>query len=155
MTMEKKSHEVTETLHIPALRRKWQILALQLISTTSLFLLLKRMSEIYGPCSEQFIIDHSATLYSQSLSGAPACLDIAEDTTTAHGWWVAWCDTGLGIGHLNASSGFDPAAEYQVTADFDIGDMAVHQTGAAPNRWIMVAATGDDGTTVAHGAARY
>lgn len=59
MELGKKDAEVSETLHIPALRRKWQILVLQLLSTTSLLLLLKRMSEIYGPCSDQFIIDHS------------------------------------------------------------------------------------------------
>lgn len=59
MELGKKDAEASETLHIPALRRKWQILVLQLLSTTSLLLLLKRMSEIYGPCSDQFIIDHS------------------------------------------------------------------------------------------------
>jgi len=59
LELGKKDAEVSETLHIPALRRKWQILVLQLLSTTSLLLLLKRMSEIYGPCSDQFIIDHS------------------------------------------------------------------------------------------------
>tara|TARA_B100000686_G_scaffold40850_1_gene42144 strand:+ start:3272 stop:4468 length:1197 start_codon:yes stop_codon:yes gene_type:complete len=59
LELGKKDAEASETLHIPALRRKWQILVLQLLSTTSLLLLLKRMSEIYGPCSDQFIIDHS------------------------------------------------------------------------------------------------
>jgi len=34
-------------------------LFLQIASTASLLLLLKRMSEIYGPCSEQFIIDNN------------------------------------------------------------------------------------------------
>jgi hypothetical protein len=48
---EKKA-EITETLHIPVLRRKWQILVLQIASTVSLILLLKRMGEIYGLCSE-------------------------------------------------------------------------------------------------------
>ena len=55
---EKKA-EITETLHIPVLRRKWQILFLQIASTVSLILLLKRMGEIYGLCSEQFIIDNN------------------------------------------------------------------------------------------------
>ncbi|MBR79349.1 MAG: hypothetical protein CMA88_00975 [Euryarchaeota archaeon] len=59
MELGKKEQEVSETLHIPALRRKWQILVLQITSTASLLLLLKRMSEIYGQCSDQFIIDHS------------------------------------------------------------------------------------------------
>ena len=47
-----KEKQKTETLHIPALRRKWQILALQILSTASLLLLLKRMNEIYGICSD-------------------------------------------------------------------------------------------------------
>ena len=59
MEIGEKKAEVTETLHIPALRRKWQILVLQIVSTASLLLLLKRMSELYGPCSEQFIIDNN------------------------------------------------------------------------------------------------
>ena len=59
MEIGKKDGETVETLHIPALRRKWQILVLQIISTGSLLLLLKRMSDIYGPCSDQFIIDNN------------------------------------------------------------------------------------------------
>ena len=59
MEIGKKDGETMETLHIPALRRKWQILVLQIISTGSLLLLLKRMSDIYGPCSDQFIIDNN------------------------------------------------------------------------------------------------
>ncbi len=59
MELGKKEEEISETLHIPALRRKWQILVLQVTSTASLLLLLKRTSEIYGQCSDQFIIDHS------------------------------------------------------------------------------------------------
>ena len=58
MEIGEKKAEVTETLHIPALRKKWQILVLQIVSTASLLLLLKWMSELYGPCSEQFIIDN-------------------------------------------------------------------------------------------------
>ena len=64
--MKEKSEEVTETLHIPVLRRKWQIVVLQLVSTASLLMLLKRMSEIYGPCSDQFVIDHSETSWCPS-----------------------------------------------------------------------------------------
>ena len=47
-----KEKQNIETLHIPALRRKWQILTLQIMSTVSLLLLLKRMTEIYGTCSD-------------------------------------------------------------------------------------------------------
>lgn len=61
MAIEKKSYESTETLHIPVLRRKWQIITLQIVSTASLLFLLKRMSEVYGSCSEQFILDHNET----------------------------------------------------------------------------------------------
>ncbi|MED5398430.1 MAG: hypothetical protein VYD41_03765 [Candidatus Thermoplasmatota archaeon] len=57
--MEFEKGEVLETLHIPTLRRKWQILVLQVVSTLSLLLLLKKMNEVYGTCSEQFIIDHN------------------------------------------------------------------------------------------------
>ena len=59
MEIGEKKAEITETLHIPVLRRKWQILVLQFASTVSLILLLKRMTEIYGTCSEQFIIDNN------------------------------------------------------------------------------------------------
>ena len=37
--MKEKAEEVTETLHIPVLRRKWQIVFLQVVSTASLLLL--------------------------------------------------------------------------------------------------------------------
>ena len=47
-----KEKQKIETLHIPALRRKWQILTLQIMSTVSLLILLKRMTEIYGTCSD-------------------------------------------------------------------------------------------------------
>ena len=43
LELSEKKQEITETLHIPALRRKWQILVLQRF-TVSLLLLLKRMS---------------------------------------------------------------------------------------------------------------
>ena len=58
MEIGEKKAEVTETLHIPSLRRKWQILVLQIAATASLFLLLKRMSELYGPCSEPVSYTH-------------------------------------------------------------------------------------------------
>ena len=66
MPKENDGLEARQTLHIPVLRRKWQILALQIISTASLLLLLKRMSEIYGSCSEQFIMDHTSTSWCPS-----------------------------------------------------------------------------------------
>ena len=66
MELDKKEAETTETLHLPLLRRKWQILVLQLVSTGSLLLLLRRMSEIFGPCSEQFVLDHSETSWCPS-----------------------------------------------------------------------------------------
>ena len=47
-----KEKQRIETLHIPLLRRKWQILALQIVSTSSLLFLLMRMSDIYGKCSD-------------------------------------------------------------------------------------------------------
>ena len=42
MEIGKKDAETVETLHIPALRRKWQILVLQIISTGSLLLASKK-----------------------------------------------------------------------------------------------------------------
>jgi len=66
MELKGKKNEITETLHIPILRKKWQIIVLQVVSTASLLLLLKRMSEIYGPCSEQFVLDHSETSWCPS-----------------------------------------------------------------------------------------
>ena len=102
MTMEKKSHEVTETLHIPALRRKWQILALQIISTTSLFLLLKRMSEIYGPCSEQFIIDHSATSWCPSYEHTRGLMWLSNQGD------LLIPDILLGLGQTGLASFFGP-----------------------------------------------
>ena len=66
MELGEKKAEVLETLHISVLRRKWQILLLQIASTASLLLLLKRMSEIYGPCSEQFMSENSAETWCPS-----------------------------------------------------------------------------------------
>ena len=47
----------SKTLHIPKLRRRWQVLLLQLISTASLFMLMKRMNTVFGSCTEEFIED--------------------------------------------------------------------------------------------------
>jgi hypothetical protein len=45
----------SQTLHIPKLRRRWQVLLLQLISTASLLMVMKRMNVVFGSCTEQFI----------------------------------------------------------------------------------------------------
>ena len=47
----------SQTLHIPKLRRRWQVLLLQIISTASLLMVMKRMSVVFGSCTEQFIED--------------------------------------------------------------------------------------------------
>ena len=66
MELSEKKQEITETLHIPALRKKWQILVLQVTSTASLLLLLMRMSDIYGPCSDDFILNNNADTWCPS-----------------------------------------------------------------------------------------
>ena len=45
----------SKTLHITKLRFRWQVLLLQTLSTISLLLLMRKMSELYGECSEKFI----------------------------------------------------------------------------------------------------
>ena len=50
--MAMESVPPNQTLHLPKLRRRWQILTLQTIATAALILLLLRMSEVYGPCDE-------------------------------------------------------------------------------------------------------
>jgi hypothetical protein len=45
----------SKTLHITKLRLRWQVLLLQIISTLSLLLLMRKMSELFGACSEKFI----------------------------------------------------------------------------------------------------
>ena len=47
----------SQTLHLPRLRRRWQILFLQIIATTALIALLFRMTEVYGPCDDGFLED--------------------------------------------------------------------------------------------------
>ena len=44
----------SKTLHLPRLRKRWQILTLQTIATAALLLLLLRMSDVYGPCDQSF-----------------------------------------------------------------------------------------------------
>ena len=45
----------SKTLYITKLRLRWQVLLLQVMSTLSLILLVRKMSELYGSCSEKFI----------------------------------------------------------------------------------------------------
>jgi hypothetical protein len=45
-----------ETLHIPILRRKWQILTFQALSTISLLFVMIRMNNLYGSCTDEFIL---------------------------------------------------------------------------------------------------
>ena len=47
----------SQTLHLPRLRRRWQILFLQIIATAALIALMFRMTEVYGPCDEGFLED--------------------------------------------------------------------------------------------------
>lgn len=53
--MAMESVPPSQTLHLPRLRRRWQILFLQTLATAALILLLFRMSEVYGPCSVEFV----------------------------------------------------------------------------------------------------
>ncbi|MAZ62304.1 MAG: hypothetical protein CMB18_03310 [Euryarchaeota archaeon] len=55
MTMEPVAPN--QTLHLPRLRRRWQILFLQIIATTAIIALLFRMTEVYGPCDDGFLED--------------------------------------------------------------------------------------------------
>lgn len=57
--MNENNPKKLETLHLPILRKKWQIIFLQVISTFSLILLLRKMSEIFGSCSEEFVMNNS------------------------------------------------------------------------------------------------
>ena len=104
MEIGEKKAEVTETLHIPALRRKWQILVLQIVSTASLLLLLKRMSELYGPCSEQFIIDNNEDTWCPSYEHTRGLMWL----DNANGLLIP--DFLLGIGQTGAMSMIGPLA---------------------------------------------
>ena len=55
--MAMESVPESQTLHIPKLRRRWQVLVLQLISTASLLLIMKRMNSVFGSCTDQYIAD--------------------------------------------------------------------------------------------------
>jgi len=52
-----------ETLHIPLLRRKWQILTFQILSTISLLIVMIRMNILYGSCTEEFILLAEGSAY--------------------------------------------------------------------------------------------
>jgi len=58
-----EKHKSNETLHIPALRKKWQILTFQIISTFSLLVIMFRMNEIYGSCTDEFILAAEGSQY--------------------------------------------------------------------------------------------
>ena len=45
----------SKTLHISKLRLRWQVLLLQIISTVSLLLIMRKMNELFGSCSGQFV----------------------------------------------------------------------------------------------------
>ncbi len=53
--MAMESVPESKTLHIPKLRRRWQILILQLISTASLLMVMRRMNSVFGSCTDDFI----------------------------------------------------------------------------------------------------
>ena len=54
---------MSKSLNIKQLRRRWQIIILQLISTASLILLMQRMTRLYGTCSDSFIESYGDSLY--------------------------------------------------------------------------------------------
>ena len=53
----------SQTLHISKLRKRWQILFLQILATGSLLTIMRRMSDLYGSCSETFIAGAGGTNY--------------------------------------------------------------------------------------------
>ena len=53
----------SQTLHISKLRKRWQILFLQILATGSLLTIMRRMSDLYGSCSEIFITGAGGTNY--------------------------------------------------------------------------------------------
>ena len=67
--MAMESVPESQTLHIPKLRRRWQVLVLQLISTASLLLIMKRMNSVFGSCTDQYIADSGGP---ESLYWCPA-----------------------------------------------------------------------------------
>ena len=58
-----EKHKSNETLHIPELRKKWQILTFQIISTFSLLVIMFRMNGIYGSCTDEFILAAEGSQY--------------------------------------------------------------------------------------------
>ncbi len=61
--MSENEVPVSKSLNIRQLRRRWQIILLQLISTASLILLMQRMTRLYGTCSDSFIESYGGSLY--------------------------------------------------------------------------------------------
>ncbi|MBK64209.1 MAG: hypothetical protein CMB47_01630 [Euryarchaeota archaeon] len=58
-----EKEKTRETLHIPLLRRKWQILTFQILSTISLLIVMIRMNILYGSCTEEFILLAEGSAY--------------------------------------------------------------------------------------------
>ena len=58
-----EKHKSNETLHLPALRKKWQILTFQILSTVSLLTIMLRMNETYGYCTDEFILAAEGSSY--------------------------------------------------------------------------------------------
>ncbi len=58
-----EKHKSSETLHLPILRKKWQILTFQILSTISLLAIMFRMNEIYGSCTDEFILAAEGSQY--------------------------------------------------------------------------------------------
>ena len=102
MSTEEDSPEETLSLHIPVLRRKWQILSLQIVSTTALLLLMKRISEIYGSCSEQFIMDHSTTSWCPSYEHTRGLMWLSNQSD------LLIPDVLLGLGQTGSASFIGP-----------------------------------------------
>ena len=76
--VEEKIYEEENTLHIPKLRKKWQIISLQMISTASLIMLMKRMSEVYGSCNEQFIMENGESAWCASYEHTRGLMWLSE-----------------------------------------------------------------------------
>jgi len=56
----------SKTLHVTKLRLRWQVLMLQIISTFSLLLLMRKMNELFGSCSEKFIANSGSNAWCPS-----------------------------------------------------------------------------------------
>ena len=141
MEIGDKKAEVTETLHIPSLRRKWQILVLQIAATASLLLLLKRMSELYGPCSDQFIIDNNADTWCPSYEHTRGLMWL----DNANGLMIP--DFLLGVGQTGTMSMLGPlvlcvfatfAIERYWSSSQELQNRIKQVSGALLGAWVIV-----------------